>query len=239
MARSRALAWASDFLHPLPPRTRGGKPRLQRGHPPHHADRRAPRGGGLQRPAVPDRQPHRGHAAVERLPRAASPSITSSSTTASSTSFATRTTSSTCRRARTAPTPERARRLDIRSLTLNGLDVQYEDKFRNWGVKVPRIESDAARHRARREGQFRRARQRSSFRLRDRTMTMSPFETVMTFDGSNVALEQARLSSSEIEAFLSGDDQARPRFAVARSRAQGQRSISTRRSSGCRRRPCR
>src|SRR5262245_45237751 len=26
-----------------------------------------------------------------------------------------------------APTPERARELDIRSLTLNGLDVQYED----------------------------------------------------------------------------------------------------------------
>ena len=41
-----------------------------------------------------------------------------------------------------APTPERARELDIRSLTLNGLDVQYEDQFRNWGVKVPRIESE-------------------------------------------------------------------------------------------------
>ena len=35
-------------------------------------------------------------------------------------------------------------------------------------------------------------------------MTMAPFETVMTFDGSNVMLEQARLSSPEIEAFLSG-----------------------------------
>ena len=44
-----------------------------------------------------------------------------------------------------------------------------------------------------------------SFRLRDRIMTMAPFETVMTFDGSNVVLEQARLSSTEIEAFLSGD----------------------------------
>jgi hypothetical protein len=28
-----------------------------------------------------------------------------------------------------APTPEQARELDIRSLTLNGLDVQYEDQF--------------------------------------------------------------------------------------------------------------
>ena len=36
-------------------------------------------------------------------------------------------------------------------------------------------------------------------------MTMAPFETVMTFDGSNVALKQARLSSPEIDAFLSGD----------------------------------
>jgi hypothetical protein len=43
------------------------------------------------------------------------------------------------------------------------------------------------------------------FRLKERTMTMAPFETVMTFDGSNVLLEQARLSSHEIEAFLSGD----------------------------------
>src|SRR6187397_733239 len=41
-----------------------------------------------------------------------------------------------------APTPEKARELDIRSLTLNGLDVQYEDQFRNWGVKIPRIESE-------------------------------------------------------------------------------------------------
>jgi hypothetical protein len=39
-------------------------------------------------------------------------------------------------------------------------------------------------------------------------MTMEPFETVMTFDGSNVVLEQARLSSPEIEAFLSGRSSA-------------------------------
>jgi hypothetical protein len=80
---------------------------------------------------------------------------------------------------------------DIRSLTLNGLDVQYEDKFRNWGVKVPRIESELLNTALGAKGDFRRARQ-PSFRLRERTMTMSPFETVMTFDGSNVALEQAR-----------------------------------------------
>src|SRR6476619_2599830 len=41
----------------------------------------------------------------------------------------------------TAPTPEKARELDVRSLTLNGLDVRYEDQFRDWGVNVPRIES--------------------------------------------------------------------------------------------------
>jgi outer membrane protein insertion porin family len=103
-----------------------------------------------------------------------------------------------------APTPEQARELDIRSLTLNGLDVQYEDKFRNWGVKVPRIESELLNTTLGAKGNFA-VRGNLSFRLRDRTMTMSPFETVMTFDGSNVALEQARLSSTEIEAFLSGD----------------------------------
>src|SRR6187401_127195 len=104
----------------------------------------------------------------------------------------------------TRPTPERARQLEIRSLTLTGLDVQYEDKFRNWGVKIPRIESKLLNTAAGAKGDFA-VRGNLSFRLRERTMTMSPFETVMTFDGSNVALEQARLSSTEIEAFLSGD----------------------------------
>ena len=103
-----------------------------------------------------------------------------------------------------APTPERARRLEVRSLTLNGFDVQYEDEFRNWGVKVPRIESRLLSTELGASGAFA-VRGHLSFHLRDRTMTMSPFETVMTFDGSNVALEQARLSSPEIEAFLRGD----------------------------------
>ena len=103
-----------------------------------------------------------------------------------------------------APTPERARRLDVRSLTLNGLDVRYEDEFRNWGVKVPRIESRLLSTALGAKGDFA-VRGNLSFHLRDRSMTMSPFETVMTFDGSNVALEQARLSAPEIDAFLSGD----------------------------------
>ena len=104
----------------------------------------------------------------------------------------------------TTPAPERARELDIRSLTLNGLDVQYEDKLRNWGLKVPRIQSELLNTPLGAKGDFA-VRGTMSFRLRERTMTMAPFETVMTFDGSNVDLEQARLSSSEIEAFLSGD----------------------------------
>ena len=53
------------------------------------------------------------------------------------------------------PTPEQPRRLDIRGLTLRGLDVQYTDAVRNWGVKIPRIESELLQHRARREGQLR------------------------------------------------------------------------------------
>lgn len=103
----------------------------------------------------------------------------------------------------TAPTPERAREFDIRSLTLNGLDVQYEDQFRNWGVKVPRIESRLLNTALGAKGDFA-VRGNLSFRLRDRVMTMQPFETVMTFDGSNVMLEQARLSAPELEVFLSG-----------------------------------
>jgi outer membrane protein insertion porin family len=101
------------------------------------------------------------------------------------------------------PTPERPRRLDIRGLTLRGLDVQYTDAARNWGVKVPGIEAQLIDTPLGAKGDFG-VRGDMSFRLRDRTMTMAPFETVMTFDGSNVTLEQARLSSSEIEVFIAG-----------------------------------
>jgi outer membrane protein assembly factor BamA/autotransporter translocation and assembly factor TamB len=102
-----------------------------------------------------------------------------------------------------APTPERARELDIRSLTLNGLDVQYEDQARDWGVKVPRIESELLDTALGARGSFG-VRGGVTFRLHQRTMTMAPFETQMTFDGSNVSIEQARLSSPEVDAFLSG-----------------------------------
>ncbi|HUQ89225.1 MAG TPA: translocation/assembly module TamB domain-containing protein [Vicinamibacterales bacterium] len=102
-----------------------------------------------------------------------------------------------------APTPEKARELDIRSLTLRGLDVQYEDQMRDWGVKIPRIESELLDSTLGAKGNFA-VRGNLAFRLHQRVLTMAPFETVMTFDGSNVDLEQARLSSSEIEAFLSG-----------------------------------
>ena len=101
------------------------------------------------------------------------------------------------------PTPERPRRIDIRSLTLQGLDVQYEDAARNWGVTVPGIESELLQTTLGAKGDFA-VRGPLRFRLRDRTMTIEPFETVMTFDGSNVMLEQAALTSPEIQAFISG-----------------------------------
>ena len=103
----------------------------------------------------------------------------------------------------TGPTPERPRRLDLRSLTLDGLDVRYEDQLRDWGVTVPRIESDLLNTTAGATGTFG-VRAPLSFHLRDRVMSLAPFETAMTFDGSNVRLEQAKLSSKEIEAFLAG-----------------------------------
>lgn len=102
-----------------------------------------------------------------------------------------------------APTPEQPRKLDVRSLTLNGLDVQYEDQLRHWGVKVPRIESELIDSPLGASGTFGVA-GTLAFHLRDRVMTMSPFETAMTFDGSSVQLTEASLSSSEIAAFLSG-----------------------------------
>ena len=101
------------------------------------------------------------------------------------------------------PTPNTPRRLDLRGLTLVGLDVQYTDMMRDWGVKVPRIESALVNSVLGAEGAFA-VRGPLEVRLRQRTMTIAPFETVMTFDGSNVSLTDARLVSSELNAFLSG-----------------------------------
>ena len=101
------------------------------------------------------------------------------------------------------PTPEQPRRLDIRGLTLRGLDVHYTDAARNWSLNIPGIESDLSNTALGARGDFA-VRGEMSFRLRERTMTLAPFETVMTFDGSNVLIDEARLSSSEIEAFIAG-----------------------------------
>jgi outer membrane protein assembly factor BamA len=101
------------------------------------------------------------------------------------------------------PTPERPRRLEIRNLALRGLDVQYNDAARKWGVKVPRIESELLHTAAGATGNFA-VRGPLTFHLRDRTMSMEPFETVMSFDGSNVLIEQARLASDEVNVFIAG-----------------------------------
>jgi outer membrane protein insertion porin family len=103
----------------------------------------------------------------------------------------------------TRPTPRQPRRLDIRGFTLHGLDVRYEDVPRNWGIAVPGIEAALVHTPLGAKGDFG-VHGRLAIRLRDRVMTMEPFDTVMTFDGSNVVLESAGLSSPEIDAFISG-----------------------------------
>ncbi len=101
------------------------------------------------------------------------------------------------------PTPEQPRRFVVEALTLNGLDVRYADAGRDWGVTVPQIQAALVDSPLGASGSFG-VRGELTFRLRDKVMTMSPFETVMTFDGSNVSLEEARLSSTEIDAFIAG-----------------------------------
>ena len=99
-----------------------------------------------------------------------------------------------------SPTP---RRLDIRSLTLRGLDLQYVDAARHWGVTILRIESALVDSALGAQGAFA-VRGPLAVRLRERTMTIAPFETVMTFDGSDVTLAEARLVSSELNVVLTG-----------------------------------
>jgi len=101
------------------------------------------------------------------------------------------------------PTPETPRRLDIRSLTLRGLDVNYVDAARDWAVTIPRIESALVNSALGAQGAFA-VRGPLAVRLHERTMTIAPFETVMTFDGSDVTLKDARLVSSELNAVLAG-----------------------------------
>ena len=102
-----------------------------------------------------------------------------------------------------APTPETPRRLTVHGLTLRGLDVQYNDKMRDWGFQVPRIESELLKTVLGTEGSFA-IRGETAVRIKQRTMTLEPIDTVMTFDGSNVSLKDARLVSHEINAFISG-----------------------------------
>ncbi len=101
------------------------------------------------------------------------------------------------------PTPETPRHLNIRGLTLRGLDVRYTDMVSDWGIAVPRIESALVDSALGAEGAFA-IRGPLAVRLHQRTMTIAPFETVLTFDGTNVSLKEARLVSSELNAFLSG-----------------------------------
>ena len=103
----------------------------------------------------------------------------------------------------TGPAPDTPRRLTVHGLTLRGLDVQYADQMRDWSLQVPRIETALVKTALGSEGAFA-IRGETAVRIRERTMTLSPIETVMTFDGSNVSLKDARLVSSEINAFMSG-----------------------------------
>lgn len=101
------------------------------------------------------------------------------------------------------PSPVQPRRLNLRALAIEGLDVQYEDRFRNWGVSVPRIASDLRNTASGASGTFA---VRGPLRMHqhERVMNFAPFETGMTFDGSNVMVDHVALSSPEIEAVLAG-----------------------------------
>ena len=145
--------------HALPPRTRGGKPRLQRDHPPHYADRRAPRGEGPSRPplSVASRievqlpwSVFRRRFAIDHL---------DDRPAASSTSFRDKNNVVNLPPSSNAPTPERARRLDIRVAHAERARRAVRGQFRNWGVKVPRIESELLNTALGAKGNFARPRQ--------------------------------------------------------------------------------
>jgi outer membrane protein insertion porin family len=103
----------------------------------------------------------------------------------------------------TGPTPERPRRLNIEGLTLRGLDVQYTDMVRDWGIKVPRIESALLDTPLAAEGRFAILGE-TTVRIRERVMALAPIDAVMSFDGSNVSLQDARFVAPEINAVISG-----------------------------------
>ncbi len=95
------------------------------------------------------------------------------------------------------------RRLDLGSLTLRGLDVKYGDAVRDWDLMAPRITSSLQERASGAEGAFA-VGGPLAIRLNDRTLTIAPFATVMTFDGSRVSLADTRLQSPELDAVLSG-----------------------------------
>ncbi|MEO8678764.1 MAG: translocation/assembly module TamB domain-containing protein [Vicinamibacterales bacterium] len=101
------------------------------------------------------------------------------------------------------PAPENARRLDVRGLTFKTLDVRYDDLLHDWTLTVPGIESELSKSVLGAEGSFA-VRGRTTVRLKQRTLTMAPIDAKMTFDGSNVALNEVRLVSAELDAVLNG-----------------------------------
>ena len=101
------------------------------------------------------------------------------------------------------PSPETPRHLDLRGLTLKPIDLRYTDLQHDFDLTVPGIETTLTSSALGAEGAFA-VRGQTALRLKQRTMTLAPIDAKMTFDGSNVALSEARLVSSELNAVLSG-----------------------------------
>lgn len=101
------------------------------------------------------------------------------------------------------PAPENARRLDLRGLTFKPLDLRYVDLQHDFDLTMPGIETALSKSALGAEGAFA-IRGQTLLRLKTRTLTLAPIEAEMTFDGSNVALNEAHLASAELNAVLNG-----------------------------------
>ncbi len=97
-----------------------------------------------------------------------------------------------------------ARRIDIRALTIRALDFVYRDLRRDIEIRTPRIRTDLAWNGSGARGPIA-IENDVLIRIRERRVTMKPVNGVMVFDGSNVALEQVRLDTTDGDFTVDGE----------------------------------
>ena len=104
---------------------------------------------------------------------------------------------------RVGPTPENPRRFRVYGLTLDTVDVSYVDRQHQFELFVPKIQADLRHDALTAAGVFA-IHGETRLRMKERRMQFGTVEAHLAYDGSNVAFENLRLASTQIDAKVKG-----------------------------------